>query len=86
MQTQHSRNIIVTENLGKSVQTSNGILHILTAINLIVESGESIAIAGESGSGKSTLISLLAGLDTPTTGSIILNGQSLDCMGEDGRA
>jgi putative ABC transport system ATP-binding protein len=86
MQTQSSRNIIVTENLGKSVQTSNGILHILAAINLIVESGESIAIAGESGSGKSTLISLLAGLDTPTSGSITLNGKSLTRMGEDGRA
>ena len=85
MQTQPI-NIIVTENLGKSVQTSNGMLHILTAINLVVESGESIAIAGESGSGKSTLISLLAGLDTPTTGSISLNGKSLTRMGEDGRA
>jgi putative ABC transport system ATP-binding protein len=86
MQTQSSRNIIVTENLGKSVQTSNGILHILAAINLVVESGESIAIAGESGSGKSTLISLLAGLDAPTTGTINLNGKSLTRMDEDGRA
>ena len=85
MQTQPI-NIIITENLGKSVHTSNGMLHILTAINLAVESGESIAIVGESGSGKSTLISLLAGLDTPTTGSISLNGKSLTRMGEDGRA
>jgi putative ABC transport system ATP-binding protein len=86
MQTHKSTNIIVTENLGKSVKTSNGALHILSGINLLIESGESIAIAGESGSGKSTLISLLAGLDTPTTGSIILNDKSLTHMDEDGRA
>lgn len=85
-QTHKSSNIIVTENLGKSVKTSNGTLHILSGINLLVESGESVAIAGESGSGKSTLISLLAGLDTPTTGSITLNGKSLTRMDEDGRA
>jgi putative ABC transport system ATP-binding protein len=84
--TQQSRTIIVTENLGKSVPTSNGLLHILSDINLQVESGESIAIIGESGSGKSTLIGLLAGLDTPTTGSITLNGKSLTRMDEDGRA
>jgi putative ABC transport system ATP-binding protein len=86
MQTQKPTSIIVTENLGKALQTSNGMLHILSDINLQVESGESIAITGESGSGKSTLISLLAGLDTPTTGSISLNGKSLTRMDEDGRA
>lgn len=86
MQTQQSRNIIVTENLGKSVKTSNGTLHILSSIDLLIQSGESIAIVGESGSGKSTLISLLAGLDVPTTGSITLNGKSLTKMDEDGRA
>jgi putative ABC transport system ATP-binding protein len=86
MQTQHSRNIIVTENLGKSVPTSNGTLHILQDIGFMVGSGESIAIVGESGSGKSTLIGLLAGLDTPTRGSITVNGKSLTHMDEDGRA
>jgi putative ABC transport system ATP-binding protein len=86
MQTQPSRNIIVTENLGKSVKTSNGALHILSGISLQVASGESVAIVGESGSGKSTLISLLAGLDTPTSGTIHLAGKSLTGMDEDGRA
>ena len=86
IQTQPSRNIIVTENLGKSVKTSTGTLHILSDINLQVASGESIAIVGESGSGKSTLISLLAGLDTPTSGAITLNEKSLTNMDEDGRA
>jgi putative ABC transport system ATP-binding protein len=89
MQTQVSQtanNIIVTEGLGKSVVTSEGKLHILSSIDLIIKSGESIAIVGESGSGKSTLISLLAGLDTPSSGSIILNGKLLTSMNEDGRA
>jgi putative ABC transport system ATP-binding protein len=86
MQTLPSRAIIVTENLGKSVKTSNGALHILSGISLQVASGESVAIVGESGSGKSTLISLLAGLDTPTSGTIQLDGKSLTGMDEDGRA
>ena len=77
---------IVTENLCKLVVTSEGLLQILSSINLTIESGESIAIIGESGSGKSTLISLLAGLDTPTSGTISLNGKSLTAMNEDGRA
>ncbi|WP_459991147.1 ABC transporter ATP-binding protein [Methylosoma difficile] len=79
-------NIIVTESLGKAVQTSDGTLNILSAINLTIKAGESLAIIGESGSGKSTLISLLAGLDTPTSGSIHIQGQSLTAMNEDGRA
>ena len=78
--------VIVTENLGKSVSISDGILHILSSIDLIIKSGESIAIVGESGSGKSTLISLLAGLDLPTSGTIRLNGKCLTGMNEDGRA
>ena len=86
MQTQSIKNIIVTENLGKSVTTSDGILHILSSIDLIIKSGESIAIIGESGSGKSTLISLLAGLDTPSSGAIIVNEKQISAMNEDGRA
>lgn len=85
-QTERLKTIIETENLGKSVATSEGMLHILSSIDLIIKSGESIAIVGESGSGKSTLISLLAGLDTPSSGSITLNGQALTNMNEDGRA
>lgn len=82
----NSRHIIVTENLGKSVKTSNSSLQILSDINLQIETGQSIAITGESGSGKSTLISLMAGLDTATSGTIFLNGKSLTDMNEDGRA
>lgn len=89
MKTQVSKtldNIIVAECLGKSVVTSDGELHILSSIDLIIKSAESIAIVGESGSGKSTLISLLAGLDTPSSGWININGKALTTMNEDGRA
>lgn len=80
------KTLIVAENLGKSVRTSSGSLAILTAIDLSIRAGESVAIVGESGSGKSTLISLLAGLDTPSTGSVHLNGQAFSHLNEDGRA
>ncbi len=78
--------IIKTENLGKTVGTADGDLHILSSVNLTINSGESLAIVGTSGSGKSTLLGLLAGLDTPTTGSIYLNQHDLTQMDEDGRA
>lgn len=77
---------ITAKNLGKSVTTSDGVLHILSSIELIIKSGESVAIVGESGSGKTTLLSLLAGLDTPSTGDVVLNGTSLISLDEDGRA
>jgi len=86
-QTDNAQNtIIAAENLGKSVATADGLLHILSSITLTIKSGESIAIVGESGSGKSTLISLLAGLDTPTSGSIQVKGKTITAMNEDGRA
>lgn len=78
--------IIETRNLGKSVTTMEGELHILSSVDLIIKPGESIAIVGESGSGKTTLLSLLAGLDTPTTGSIRIGGRDITMMNEDGRA
>ncbi|EIC31324.1 MULTISPECIES: ABC transporter ATP-binding protein [Methylomicrobium] len=78
--------IIVTENLSKSVATSEGVLPILNSIDLRIRRGESVAITGESGSGKSTLIGLLAGLDTPSAGSVRLDGRSLTQLDEDGRA
>jgi putative ABC transport system ATP-binding protein len=68
------------------VATSEGVLHILSSIDLRIRRGESVAITGESGSGKSTLIGLLAGLDTPSAGSILLGGRHLTKLDEDGRA
>lgn len=78
--------IIVTQNLGKSVPTSDGELLILSTVDISIMQGESIAIVGESGSGKTTLLSLLAGLDTPSTGSVSIKGRDITVMNEDGRA
>ncbi|ANE57098.1 MULTISPECIES: ABC transporter ATP-binding protein [Methylomonas] len=78
--------IISARKLGKAVPTSEGTLHILASVDLIIKRGESVAIVGESGSGKSTLLSLLAGLDTPSTGSVEIDGRDLNRLNEDGRA
>ena len=78
--------MIIAENLHKSVDTLAGPLQILRGVNLRVPSGASLAIVGASGSGKSTLLGLLAGLDTPTEGSVWLDGQNLGGLDEDGRA
>jgi len=72
--------------LGKQVPLANGPLTILDAIDLAIEAGHSVAIVGASGSGKSTLLSLLAGLDTPSQGEVILAGEALGALDEDGRA
>ncbi len=74
------------ERLGKRVPTANGPLVILEEIDLVVEPGESVALLGVSGSGKTTLLGLLAGLDTPTTGRVWLEGTELGRLDEDGRA
>jgi putative ABC transport system ATP-binding protein len=61
-------------------------LAILQDIDLAVMPGEAVAVVGASGSGKSTLLGLLAGLDTPTAGSVRLDGAELFALDEDGRA
>ncbi|MGB1799383.1 MAG: ABC transporter ATP-binding protein [Gammaproteobacteria bacterium] len=79
-------NIVQANALGKQVISPEGTLTILNDINLSIKEGESLAIIGVSGSGKSTLLGLLAGLDIPTQGSIILDGSDLSELDEDGRA
>ncbi|MEM7026725.1 MAG: ABC transporter ATP-binding protein [Pseudomonadota bacterium] len=78
--------IVQAEQLGKQVNSPEGELTILDNINLSVDQGQSLAIVGVSGSGKSTLLGLLAGLDTPTNGKVLLDGQDLSVLDEDGRA
>tara|TARA_R110002074_G_scaffold170005_2_gene331899 strand:- start:36333 stop:37007 length:675 start_codon:yes stop_codon:yes gene_type:complete len=78
--------IIEANNLGKTVPIADGDLSILSSVDLTINRGESIAIVGASGSGKSTLLGLLAGLDSPTDGTVKLNGNELTAMDEDGRA
>lgn len=78
--------VIIVEGLGKSVQDSLGTLEILRNINLEFFPRETAAITGASGSGKSTLLSLIAGLDTPTSGTVKLGGQDIFALDEDTRA
>ncbi len=72
--------------LGKRVALPSGELTILDDVGFHVERGDTVAIVGASGSGKSTLLSLLAGLDVPSSGEVVLDGQPLSTLDEDGRA
>ena len=86
MGSQQSESFVQAIHLGKRVTTSEGPLTILDDINFSIPTGTSVAILGASGSGKTTLLGLLAGLDVPTEGQAIINGQDLGAMDEDGRA
>jgi len=77
---------ICTRGISRSVSMGDENIQILKEINFDIEVGQSAAIIGESGSGKSTLLGLLAGLDTPDDGSIVIDGQNICQMDEDGRA
>jgi putative ABC transport system ATP-binding protein len=78
--------IIRVDALGKTVPNGASGLTILSDISFEVAPGQAVAIVGVSGSGKSTLLGLLAGLDTPTTGGVRIDGHDLFALDEDGRA
>jgi putative ABC transport system ATP-binding protein len=78
--------IIAVEHVYKSVTDSTGTLDILRDIDFTLAPRETVAIVGASGSGKSTLLSIIAGLDTPTRGTVRLAGQDLFALDEDARA
>lgn len=77
---------IQTINLVKTIPQAGRELQILRDVSLTIDRGQSVAITGLSGSGKSTLLGLLAGLDSPTSGSVVLFGQTLHGLNEDQRA
>jgi putative ABC transport system ATP-binding protein len=72
--------------LNKHVSSSDTLLTILHDLDLAVTHGERLAIVGSSGSGKSTLLGLLAGLDSPSSGKVLINGDDIGELDEDGRA
>ncbi|HZP88053.1 MAG TPA: ATP-binding cassette domain-containing protein [Burkholderiales bacterium] len=81
-----TKDIVRAESLGKQVDTGRNRLTILEGIDLSISPSEAVAIIGASGSGKTTLLGLLAGLDTPTSGKVELDGIDLASLDEDGRA
>jgi putative ABC transport system ATP-binding protein len=78
--------MIEAVGIGKSVDNGGTPLHILHENSFSVSAGESVAVVGVSGSGKSTLLGLLAGLDTPSAGRILIDGNDIGAMDEDARA
>jgi putative ABC transport system ATP-binding protein len=82
----HTEPVLRVSHLGKTAQDSSGTLTILRDVSLSLLPGQTLAVVGASGSGKSTLLSLLAGLDVPTEGEVLLCGQQLFGMTEDQRA
>lgn len=81
-----SQPVIEVNHLSKAVADSTGTLEILRDIHFSLQPQETAAIVGASGSGKSTLLSMLAGLDTPSQGTVRVQGQDIFALDEDARA
>ena len=78
--------ILAVEEVSKQVQDATGQLQILRQVSFALGAGQTAAVVGASGSGKSTLLAILAGLDTPSSGRVLLAGQDLFALNEDERA
>lgn len=78
--------VLEARDLCKEVSSPEGRLTIVRDVSFQVHAGESAAIVGASGAGKSTLLALLAGLDVPSSGKVLLAGEDLTALDEDGRA
>ncbi len=72
-----------TRGLRRELRSGERMLVILDGVDMSIEAGECVAIRGPSGSGKSTLLGLLAGLDRPTAGSVLIDGTAIETLSED---
>ena len=81
-----NKTILSARGIGKTVKSGSSDLVILREIDLRVTAGDAVAVVGASGSGKSTLLAILAGLDTPTAGTVEVDGADLFSLDEDARA
>ena len=84
--TVNRNSVLRAKGIGKIVRSGVSDLVILRDIDLEITRGESVAVVGASGSGKSTLLAILAGLDTPSAGSVEIDGADLFALDEDARA
>lgn len=75
-------NILKSENLTKYYGKNENLVKAIDNVNISIEKGEFVAIVGKSGSGKSTLLHMLGGLDNPTSGDVIIDGQNIGKMKE----
>ena len=78
-----SDNVIEIRNIIRDFKLGQQTVHVLKGIDLDIKKGEYVAIMGPSGSGKSTLMNLLGCLDTPTSGTYVLNGKDVSKMSDD---
>ena len=78
--------VLEARDLTRKVSSPEGELTIVNDVSLRILAGETVALVGASGAGKSTLLAMLAGLDVPTSGQVLLDGQDLTRLGEDARA
>src|SRR5690349_19493008 len=81
-----SSSVLAARGIGKTVKSGDSDLVILQDIDLEITRGEALAVVGASGSGKSTLLAILAGLDTPSAGTVAIDGEDLGALDEDERA